>query len=246
MSIVTHTSQTELGPISNVKDLLDLFLIRKQEPENEWIYRGQSDARWWPIPKVDRPPYVNYRKSRGWSRKKHEERLLIDFKKWARPHLHMTPDSDWEWLAIAQHHGLATRLLDWTVNPLAALFFAVEDGDSEEDSALWAYHHGGGSWLYPKNEGPFETDEMRSFWPPHIAPRISAQQACFTSHPEPFEYSLYHWQGDRIRIGIEGSAHARILQDLMKLGITRASLFPDLDGVTRNLNWKLSEVDVGE
>lgn len=237
-----HTSQVELGPVSKIEELLGFLLASNQEPENETIYRGQREATWSPVPKIDRPDFVKYRELRQWSLRMHEETILADFMKCARPHIRTAPESKWEWLAIAQHHGLVTRLLDWTVNPLVALFFAVEEPESAEHSALWAYHHGEDSWVHPKNEDPFDAEEITSFWPPHVSPRISVQAACFTAHPEPklTSFPEHHWQGVRVRIQIEKSARSKILRDLAKLGITRAALFPDLDGVAATMNWRFS------
>jgi hypothetical protein len=56
-----------------------------------------------------------------------EKRLLDDFKIRSNPYLDSSTRDDWDWLAIAQHNGMATRLLDWTDNPLAALWFAVRE-----------------------------------------------------------------------------------------------------------------------
>ena len=156
------------------------------------------------------------------------------FRQQARAHLSTPPQSDLEWLAIAQHFGLPTRLLDWTDSLLVAAWFAVENGGADKiDSAIWVSR--GISSIEMDHQGEiFNFADPYSYRPPHINPRITAQGSVFVICPRPTEELAQLFLR---KITIDYSAQFTIKKRLNACGINRRHLFPDLGGLSDHLAW---------
>lgn len=110
-------------------------------PGNTWIWRGQARFRWRLQPRLARDfaalPPLAADLSRDYAGL--ENGLIGFFKGRARRSLVPAPDDLdlLSWLAVMQHYGAPTRLLDWTRSPFVALWFAYEGASGDEDAALW-------------------------------------------------------------------------------------------------------------
>ncbi len=153
-----------------------------------------------------------------------------EFQMRAMPYIQHTPESDWEWLSIAQHHGLPTRLLDWTENPLVAAFFACYE-QYADDSVIYVLDQR--QFQVPlKTDSPFNIRETLILRTSHANPRVSAQSSLFTIHPNPLEeFCSPHLQ----RWIVKQSCLLEIALMLEKYGVHHASLFPGLDGIANYL-----------
>lgn len=196
------------------------------------IYRGVTELSHKLIPKIGR-----YKKFQPSTVEKHEKRILSLFKQQALPYLTYIPSNEWEWIALAQHHGLPTRLLDWSRNPLVAAYFAVEK-EHNGDSLIYAYINN--KMISTETyKDPFARREIGRFIPNHITRRITAQAGVFTIHPEP-KNALN--STNIFRIIVRRSFRGELKHILYNYGIYRASLFPDLDGLAKHIEWMRTDI----
>jgi hypothetical protein len=196
-----------------------------------WVFRGHSQTRYSMKPKLGRIEAA----SQKWQ--SIEQSLFQSFKRVAILHLQKEPRDEWEWLTIAQHHGLPTRALDWTFNPFVALYFAVvhhQDVDGEV-FALRAKTQAGG-------ESPFDIAAAVKFRPNIVDERFRAQEGLLTFQPDvqvPLnECCESHWRFEKVVI--PAALKRSLAYSLYRQGVHRYTLFPDLDGLSSYLNWTAS------
>lgn len=218
----------ELGTVSTIGELTSFLEGSRLSLGISSIFRGVQDASYTLIPSIGRHTFAG-----DPNLARTERRLFRLFKEAALPYLSFAPRNDWEWLAVAQHHGIPTRLLDWTTSPLVAAYFAVEQ-PHDNDSLIYIYT--GRETVDTESAGdPLQVKQVRRFRPPHISLRVIAQGSIFTIHPlprEPFD--------DDKSLGvlrIRQAARRDFKRALFKCGIKRGTLFPGLDGVAADLAW---------
>jgi hypothetical protein len=232
--------------ITSIQEFVDLIDKEKTNAEksgkdSDLLFRGQS---------VDLPlrPKLARLNLRGGIR--NIEKLIIEeFERTSLPLSEFQPEDDWDLLALAQHHGLPTRLLDWTYSALTALWFAVKDVPVEKnsDSVVWV--------LIPEIEdfrtdteryGPLSNKITKIFRPKIISKRISAQLGVFTVHKIIDGGRVIGFEKNRryskklLKISITSRYFPVMRNRLNMLGVNSASVFPDIDGLCAHLQWRYS------
>jgi hypothetical protein len=234
-----------------------------------WAFRGQSDANWPLFSSLSR-----YLKAYGIHRDawaSQEERIGRIFRRKAHLFLDHVPDAsdDFQWLALMQHHGAPTRLLDFTWSPFVAAFFALER--ATQDAAVWAVfvpalwraNHklrfpqrngslradqlglrtaGAYEELYLRNEVPF----VSSGEPMVMNKRLIAQSGTFVvpgvlDRPVEEILSTYPRHEETVAKFVVKTEMLRneAMLALYTMNVTNATLFPDLDGLARSLAYEL-------
>lgn len=227
--------------VNCLKDFIK-YVEDDTDGSNTVLFRGQAND--WPLlPKLAR---LNVKDGNVLAT---ERSMLESFKSRSLPFLDSKPESDWEWLSIAQHYGMPTRLLDWTTNPLAALWFAVEQPGLEgENGVVWAFPPKSEDFVSdPTNTNPVEIKGTRVFQPKHVTRRIVAQHGWFTAHPFMKDrlrfvpMNINRRYKDRLtKLIIPPTSFAPLRLGLDRCGINASTLFSDLAGVCKDLERQYS------
>jgi hypothetical protein len=221
--------------------------IKKAEVKSgnkaDFLFRGQS---------TDEPliPKIARIKPKG-GLQKVEHLMMDEFERQRLTFTEFEPKNEWDLLALAQHHGLPTRLLDWSRSALAALWFSVKNPPKKNDEGLTL---NGVVWLlktklddfieFPTKESPYRPAKTRIFRPRSVSRRILVQAGLFTCHrrlPTGKFIALEKnsdYKERLVKIVIPANSFHRIRDQLDACGVNSVSLFPDLDGLAAHLRFR--------
>jgi hypothetical protein len=234
--------RTSIECLAEFMEILPLF------PNHKWIFRGQEKLCDSLLPMAGRTEYFLGDKDAD----------LRRFERWCHQAVAFSeklPMPPLERLAFAQHYGLATRLLDWTLNAAAALYFATEKDSSKFDGGVFCYRRDPkkGDEVNEKLEIE-DCKEVRLYQARPIDPRVIAQDSIFTVHSDPSKclnwepLSRESWslqaEGKVLAIRVPAEKKRDIQQQLRAIGILNRSLFPDIGGLSESINcvtrWQVS------
>jgi hypothetical protein len=238
-------------------------IIQSWQGFRNWCFRGQGNAEWALRSSLSRHIEVSKVCEGTWSRQ--ESRIRRIFQRKSHLYLEGLPqDDELEWLALMQHHGAPTRLLDFTWSPYVAAFFALER--ATEDAAIWAinlpllwsiHDQHKISGINVEKADPRDRDSFEKFYSPNqhrfvwqgdpfrMPQRVVAQSGTFlvSSHlGMTIEQILAGYPGEgelMIQFILQTSKlRTEAMDSLYSMNVTQATLFPGLDGLARSMAYE--------
>jgi hypothetical protein len=240
-----------MAAITSISKLLDAIAETKLSEQKHahvrvW-FRGQGNQGWLLEPGVYRPGFAANEDERILN----ERHLSQDFLTMSVPLRDYRSDA--ETYFIQQHYRMPTRLLDWSLNPLAAAFFALEPANTDGkifvlDAYRFQSEPPGRGLCTPRSKEVAGAMEAIFAWrdstwpnrilpvrPTNIDPRIGAQHGCFTFHP-PKERTLTTATNPTLKEWIVPvSAKTSLRKELELLGVDEFMIYGDLDHLAERL-----------
>lgn len=215
----------------------------ESEDSDLLFYRGHADGSWKLLPTLARSEVSNPKNS--------EQVTFFDFQTRAGDLL-SEGTSPWQVAFSMQHHGLPTRLLDWTESFATALYFALKSATN--DACVWVLNPFELNELMINRVELIRPEDLKSNYEEYFIsesaklegkcvavsplrhhPRVFRQRAGFTIHDDLREPLEEICSSALTKIEIPVSAHGEARQFLKLSGISEFLLFPDLDGLAREL-----------
>jgi len=228
-----------------------------------WAFRGLPDADWQLLSSLSRYLHSFVPDKASWRQR--EERALRIFRR--KAHNYLTDANaladDIRCLALMQHHGAPTRMLDFTKSPFVAAFFALNNTNRSaavfalDTPTLWgaAPRHDASlrrEAIDPRVAGNFEryfaVNSKDIIWvgePEAMDRRLVAQSGTFVVPgvlDKPLDEIIGQYQSGAPLIRkfvLPPAVRAEAMLSLYRMNITHATLFPDLDGLARSIGYEL-------